>query len=143
MRNKEYEERLEELESKLEKYDSFVVMLKALEYNGKLDNIENEVNKYQRILRNYKDGEITFTNIINNDIGCRNYVYLYINRNEYKIYDIKLHNPMFTYKDNDTILYVEDSILDKNTNNIFAVKRYVIDLEKQTFTEVYNSWSIN
>ena len=135
---KKYEElikRINTIEEKTSKFTPYVPEW--------FDHCRDDINDIQRVMKNSKSGEITYTcyegqlyiNKIGEYVRENAYTYIYSDFKEYKIDGLYLSKPNFAVDDNNNnLIHVKDVYYiydgeDKRKTDI----EFIIDLQNQTF----------
>ena len=135
---KKYEELIKRINTIEEKTSKFTP------YGPKwFDHCRDDINNIQRVMKNSKSGEITYTcyegqlyiNKIGEYVRENAYTYIYSDFKEYKIDGLYLSKPNFAVDDNNNnLIHVKDVYYiydgeDKRKTDI----EFIIDLQNQTF----------
>lgn len=135
---KKYEELIKRINTIEEKTSKFSP------YGPKwFDHCRDDINDIQRVMKNSKSGEITYTcyegqlyiNKIGEYVRENAYTYIYSDFKEYKIDGLYLSKPNFAVDDNNNnLIHVKDVYYiydgeDKRKTDI----EFIIDLQNQTF----------
>lgn len=135
---KKYEELIKRINTIEEKTSKFTP------YGPKwFDHCRDDINDIQRVMKNSKSGEITYTcyegqlyiNKIGEYVRENAYTYIYSDFKEYKIDGLYLSKPNFAVDDNNNnLIHVKDVyyIYDGEDKRKTYIE-FIIDLQNQTF----------
>lgn len=99
-------------------------------------NITNKrVEKLQRIVECAREDEITYYSHRGNAFSY-DYTYIYMDKGEYKIDQVYLHNPEFIRTNEDDVIMIKDVFCDGTDYK--RVKEYTVDLEHRTYIVTKN-----
>lgn len=117
--------------------DSIEALKRRVSYLTEEKNkLEVKLDKHERILHNYKHGEITFqSNKCLADLNLfkkKEYTRIYKDGEEYVLDELYLHSPIFTQTEKENIILVADRY---TQNDKFIIKDYTVDLYKETFVQ--------
>lgn len=105
-------------------------------FEDKVDKLEKDNKKLQRILECGRDDAITYKTIKGDFfyLCYRNaFTYSYKDGQEYKLDNLCLHEPKFTQGDIKHIIFVKDSVGEDDKS---VEEEYVIDLSNCSFTQI-------
>lgn len=122
---------LKELSSNLRDVNYLMKRIKDLQND--IDIINKRVEELNRIVEYAREDEITYCSIYSDIFIPMNhgvYTYIYMDKKEYKIDQLYLHNPEFIRTNKKDVIMIKDVFRDGTDYK--CVKEYTVDLKNRT-----------
>lgn len=113
-------------------------MKREKQLQNNINDIDKRLERFERIVEYARENEITCRSYCNCSRSLINitkvelYTYIYMNKKEYKINQLYLHNPEFIRTNTDDVIMIKDVFCDGSLD-YKRVKEYTVDLKHRTY----------